>query len=83
MYSRVYEWYYYLNLTLYVTFNTTSYLEDTTGVLAVQWIANPPVPIRYTVYLTVCSLLAHSRYQNDQFRMSLLFGTYLSCNLLY
>jgi hypothetical protein len=51
--------YYYLNLTGYVTFNTASYLEDAAVVLTVHWIANPPVPISYTVYCTVCCLLAH------------------------
>jgi hypothetical protein len=59
IYSRVSYCYYYLNLTGYVTFNSTSYLEDAAVVLTVHWIANPPVPIRYTVYRTVCCLLAH------------------------
>jgi hypothetical protein len=53
MYSRVSYCYYYLNLTYYVTFNTSSYLEDAAVVLTVHWIANPPVPIRYTMYRTV------------------------------
>jgi hypothetical protein len=59
MYSRVSYCYYYLNLTGYVTFNNASYLEDAAVVLTVHWIANPPVPICYTVYRTVCCLLAH------------------------
>jgi hypothetical protein len=53
IYSRVLYCYYYLNLIGYVTFTTASYLEDADVVLTVQWIANPPVPIRYTVYRTV------------------------------
>jgi hypothetical protein len=53
LYSRVSYCYYYLNLIGYVTFNTKSYLEDTDVVHSVHWIANPPVPIHYTVYLTV------------------------------
>jgi hypothetical protein len=36
-----------------------SYLGDAAVVLTVDWIANPPVPIYYTVYRTVCWLLAH------------------------
>jgi hypothetical protein len=59
MYSRVLYCYYYLNLTGYVPFNTTYYLEYAAVVLTVHWIANPPVPIHYTVYRTVCYLLAH------------------------
>jgi hypothetical protein len=59
IYSSVSYFYYYLNLTGYVTFNTTSYLEDAAVVLTVHWIANPPVPIHYTVYCTACCLLAH------------------------
>jgi hypothetical protein len=80
MYSRVSYCYYYPNLTVYVTFNTASYLEDAAVVLTVHWIANPHVPICYTVYRTVCCLLAHLRSRNDQFCTSLLFRTYLSCN---
>jgi hypothetical protein len=38
---------------------TTSYLEDAVVVLTVHWIANPTVPIGYTVYRTVCYLLVH------------------------
>jgi hypothetical protein len=53
MYSRVSYCYYYLNVTCYITFNTTSYLEDAAVVLTVYWIANPPVPIHYNVYRTV------------------------------
>jgi hypothetical protein len=53
MYSRVSYCYYYLNLTGYVTFNITSYFKDAAVVLTVHWIANPPVPVRYTVYHTV------------------------------
>jgi hypothetical protein len=80
MYSRVSYCYYYINLTGYVTFNTTYYLEDTGVVLTVHWIANPPVPIYYNVYRSVCCLLAHYRSRNDQFRTSLLFRTYRSRN---
>jgi hypothetical protein len=53
IYSRVSYCYYYLNLIGYVTFNTTSYLEYADVVLTVHWIANPPVPIHYTVYRIV------------------------------
>jgi hypothetical protein len=59
MYRRVSYCYFYLNLTGYVTFNNAYYLEDTTVVLTVHWTAKPPVPMRYTVYHTVCCLLAH------------------------
>jgi hypothetical protein len=57
IYSRVSYYYFYLNLIVYVTFNTASYLEDTDGALTVHWIANPPVPIYYTVYCTVAVYL--------------------------
>jgi hypothetical protein len=53
IYSRVSYCYYYLNLIGYVTFNTTSYLEDADVVITVHWIANQPVPICYSVYHTV------------------------------
>jgi hypothetical protein len=53
MYSRVLYCYYYLTPTFYVTFNTAYYLEDADVVLTVQWIANPPVPIRYNMYSSV------------------------------
>jgi hypothetical protein len=59
IYSIILYCYYYLSLTGYVTFNTASYLEDTAGVLTIHWIANPHVPIRYTMHFTVCCLLAH------------------------
>jgi hypothetical protein len=52
MYIRVSYCYYYLSLTGCVTFNTASYLEDAAVVLTVNWIANAPVPMRYTVYRT-------------------------------
>jgi hypothetical protein len=57
MYSRFLYCYYYLTPTGYVTFNTASYLEDADVVLTVHWIANPTVPIPYTVYLTVAVYL--------------------------
>jgi predicted membrane chloride channel (bestrophin family) len=53
MCSRVSYCSFYLNLTGYVTLNTASYLEDAAVILTVHWIANTPVPIHYTVYLTV------------------------------
>jgi hypothetical protein len=53
IYSRVSYHYYYLNLIGYVTFITASYLYDADVVLAVHWIATPPVHICYTVYRTV------------------------------
>jgi hypothetical protein len=59
IYSRVSYCYYYLNLMCYVTFNTASYLDDANVVHTVHWIVNPPVPIHYNVYHTVCCLLAH------------------------
>jgi hypothetical protein len=52
MYSRVSYCYSYINLTSHVTFNTASYLEEDAAILNVHWIANPPVPICYTVYRT-------------------------------
>jgi hypothetical protein len=59
MYSIVLYCYYYLKLTGYVTFNTTSSLKDSEVVLTVQWIANPHVPTHHMVYHTfvsTCSL---------------------------
>jgi hypothetical protein len=53
IFSRVSYCYYYLNLIGYVTLNTYSYLEDADVVLTVYWMANPPVPIHYTVYHAV------------------------------
>jgi hypothetical protein len=54
--NRVSYCYYYINFIGYVTFNTASYLEDANVVFTVQWIANPPVPIRNNVYRTVVSI---------------------------
>jgi hypothetical protein len=53
IYSRVSYCYYCINLIGYVIFNTAPYLDDTNVLLTVHWIANPPVPIHYTVYRTV------------------------------
>jgi hypothetical protein len=52
MYSSVLYCYYYLNLIVYVTFNTASYLEDAGVVITVHWIANTHVPMCCTVYRT-------------------------------
>jgi hypothetical protein len=48
-------------------------------VLTVQWVVNPLVPIRYTLYCVPYSVLFTCvlRSWNDQFRTYLLLCTYL------